>query len=206
MQHPAKYNDKFIPIFETILQDCNLILDPFAGTGKLKDMIHSSEIICLEIEPEWANDIIGNVLYLPFKNESFDAICTSPTYGNRMADKFVDANKKYKRKTYTYYLGRRLSKDNSGQMQWGRSYKKFHEEAWKECVRVLKPGGIFCLNIKDHIRNKKRQYVTKWHIATLESMGLKKIEHYKIETNGLTYGENLQRVTYESIVHFVKPF
>lgn len=205
--HPAKYNDKFASYFKKILHDCDLILDPFAGTGKLKDMISMPNIVCLEIEPEWANDILGDTLFLPFKNKSFDAICTSPTYGNRMADKYIDnrPDKHYKRYTYTHTLGRELHDDNSGNLQWGSKYREFHECAWRECVRVLKPDGIFCLNIKDHVRNKQRQHVTQWHIDTLSKLGLTKIKHYKIKTGGLTHGENPQRINYESIIHFVKP-
>jgi tRNA G10 N-methylase Trm11 len=202
MQHPARYNNKFSSFFTDILQNCNLVLDPFGGTGKLSNLIPNN-VICLEIEPEWATDIIGNALYLPFKDNSFDAICTSPTYGNRMADTLLD--NKYIRNTYTCAIGRKLHKDNSGTLQWGKQYKKFHKDAWRECIRVLKPGGIFCLNIKDHIRGLKRQHVTKWHSDLLQKYGLEQIQHYKIETNGIQYGKNPQRIKYESIIHFVKP-
>jgi tRNA G10 N-methylase Trm11 len=205
MKHPAKYNDKFSSFFKTILHGKDLILDPFAGTGKLKQLL-SQEVICLEIEPEWATDIIGNALYLPFKDESFDAICTSPTYGNRMADSFNDnqLEKHYIRNTYTHSIGRKLHPDNSGQMQWGVYYRNFHKSAWKESIRVLKPNGVFCLNIKDHIRNGIIQPVTDWHISVLEYYGLKLIHHHKIPISGLKYGSNTQRVEYESIIEFKK--
>jgi SAM-dependent methyltransferase len=209
LKHPAKYNNKFLPYFKKILCNYNVILDPFAGTGKLKQLFPERDIICLEIEPGWATDIIGNALYLPFVNESFDAICTSPTYGNRMADTFTDKQpeKHYKRNTYTHTLGEKLHPDNSGTMQWGEKYKRFHVEAWRECLRVLKPNGVFCLNIKDHIRNNSLQHVTRWHINILtKECGLKLIKHYKIPVNGLKYGSNNQRVNYESIIHFKKVF
>jgi SAM-dependent methyltransferase len=204
-RHPAKYNNKFSPFFQTILQNCDLILDPFAGTGKLKQLL-PQEVICLEIEPEWATDIVGNALYLPFKNESFDAICTSPTYGNRMADSFNDnqPDKHYIRNTYTHSLGRKLHLDNSGHMQWGLQYRNFHKSAWKECLRVLKPHGVFCLNVKDHIRNKTIQPITNWHISVLEYYDLKLVNHYKVPLSGLKYGSNTQRIEYESIIEFVK--
>lgn len=206
MNHPAKYNNKFSSVFNVILHDCNLILDPFSGTGKLKQMIDNPNVVCLEIEPEWATDILGNALSLPFRDHTFDAICTSPTYGNRMADSFIDnqPGKHYKRNTYTHTLGRKLHPDNSGQIQWGDKYKNFHERAWKECLRVLKPGGKFCLNIKDHIRNKTIQPVTQWHIDTLKSNNLILKAHYKILVSGLTYGSNPNRLEYESILYFLK--
>lgn len=52
-------------------------------------------------------------------------------------------------------------------MQWGRNYCEFHDRAWAEAVRVLKPGGLFMLNIKDHIRGGRRQRVTLWHALNL---------------------------------------
>lgn len=52
--HPAKYTDSFIPIFAKLLIGCNIVLDPFAGTGKLnkiKAFGFRGEIICNEIPP-----------------------------------------------------------------------------------------------------------------------------------------------------------
>ena len=50
-------------------------------------------------------------------------------------------------------------------MQWGDAYRSFHVKAWREAWRVLRPGGRFVLNIKDHIRNGERMPVTDWHEA-----------------------------------------
>jgi hypothetical protein len=49
-------------------------------------------------------------------------------------------------------LGRPLTPGNSGALQWGEEYRALHVAVWTECRRVLKPGGIFVLNVKDHIR------------------------------------------------------
>lgn len=45
--------------------------------------------------------IVGNALYLPFRDRAFDGIVTSPCYGNRMADHH-DARDDSKRNTYTH--------------------------------------------------------------------------------------------------------
>jgi len=209
IEHPAKYSDVLLPIFDKYLPDdtCK-ILDPFAGTGKLKTIRPNCTL--LEIEPEWANicgAIVGDATDMPFSTDYFDAICTSPTYGNRMADAFQDhqVEKKYKRNTYTHSLGRKLSVNNSGGMQWGEKYRTLHFKAWQECFRVLKKGGIFILNISDHIRTGQIMEVTKWHINTLVGVGFSEREHIKCETKRQRFGQNGSlRVGYESIVVFDK--
>lgn len=186
IKHPAKYSDVLLPVFDRYLPDDNhQILDPFAGTGKLKQIRPNCTL--LEIEPEWADycgAIIGDATAMPFEDAYFDAICTSPTYGNRMADSFQDkqVKKQYKRNTYTHVLGRKLSDNNSGAMQWGDKYRQLHSKAWQECFRVLRKDGIFLLNISDHIRAGKIIPVTDWHIATLVEVGFIKREHIKVET------------------------
>ena len=207
--HPAKYSDVLLPIFDRYLPcDNHQILDPFAGTGKLKQIRPNCTL--LEIETEWADScgaIIGDATTMPFDDACFDAICTSPTYGNRMADSFQDhqVEKKYKRNTYRHILGRKLSDNNSGGMQWGEKYKALHFKAWQECFRVLKKGGIFVLNISDHIRAGQTIAVTDWHIITLIEVGFIKREHVKVETKRQRFGQNgFLRVGYESIVVFDK--
>ena len=208
MKHPAKYTDVLLPIFQTILESnqCNTVLDPFAGTGK----IHLLPFITIgvEIEPEWASldtrTICGDATQLPFNANTFDAICTSPTYGNRMADHH-NAKDTSQRMTYTHTLGRQLHQNNSGKMQWGKQYQLLHLKAWSEASRVLKPSGIFILNISDHIRKGTVQPVTDWHIEAITSQGFTLIEHQHISTPRLGFGQHrTQRVQHESIITFKK--
>lgn len=208
IKHPAKYSDCLMQYLAKYLQFSKLILDPFAGTGKLKQI--RSDAILLEIEPEWAKinkAIVGDAQFMPFKNNMFDAICTSPTYGNRMADHFVDhqVSKKYVRHTYRHYLGRKLNENNSGKMQWGKKYQLLHFNSYKECKRVLKHNGLFVLNISDHIRASKQVYVSEWHKDTLCELDFKLIKHYKINTPRNKHGRNYKsRLDYENIYIFRK--
>lgn len=209
LRHPAKYSDVLLPFFDQYLpDDTQLILDPFAGTGKLKQIRPNS--VLLEIEPDWAEmsgAIIGDATKMPFKDACFDAICTSPTYGNRMADCFNDhqIGKNYKRHTYRHVLGKPLSVNNSGGMQWGEKYRTLHCQAWLECFRVLKSCGVLVLNISDHIRNYTVVPVTKWHIDTLAKVGFIETKHEKIKTKRQRFGQNSAlRVEHESIVVFNK--
>jgi hypothetical protein len=45
--------------------------------------------------------------------------------------------------------------------------------------------------------------VTDWHIECLESLGFRMVEHRKIDTPGMTRGQNGElRVPYESVILF----
>lgn len=117
MRHPAPYADKLLPLLGALLAGCDAVLDPFAGTGKLRKVCPQATLV--EIEPEWAvmgGALVGDALALPFEDDLFDAICTSPTYGNRMADQYVDEGVRH---TYRYALGRPLDAGSSGRLQWG---------------------------------------------------------------------------------------
>ena len=205
MKHPAKYSDCLLPVFREMLNGCEKIFDPFAGTGKLRSVFANCTL--LEIEPEWAEmsgAIVGDATNMPFMDGEFDAICTSPTYGNRMADHH-DAKDTSQRNTYRHVLGRELSKNNSGAMQWGTGYRELHKKAWLECYRVLKPNGLLCLNISNHIRKGVEIDVTGWHIETLRNIGFFVIEHRKIETKRQRMGQNgKSRCQYESVILFKK--
>lgn len=212
-RHPAKYTDVFLPIFadELVKYNCHRVLDPFAGTGKLvriRDLGYTGEIFLNELEPEWAlqnvsladNVNVGDAETLPYKSNLFDAICTSPTYGNRMADKH-NARDSSKRNTYTHTLGRQLSEGNTGGMQWGAKYREKHERIYAELTRCLANEGIFILNMSDHIRKGETVPVTEWHVSTLQSLGFNVLRTAQIRTERNGFGANAQlRVEYESVI------
>ena len=201
VSHPARYSKNLLPIFADLLDGYDMVLDPFAGTGRIHELpnrtigvelereyaeiaIHSGLDVAIIDMTDWSDGrsspepsdgltLIGSALnLLCFADDAFDAVCTSPTYGNRLADSH-NASDPERRRSYTHDLGRKLSDDNSGAMQWGDEYREFHETAWAEAVRVLRPGGRFVLNIKDHIRGGVQQPVTAWHVAALVDLGMR---------------------------------
>jgi len=146
--HPAKFSGTILTALDAILPKSGVrMLDPFAGTGKIR--LVRPDVICGELEWEWARwaqaqssapTIQHNARHLPFAKASFDVVVTSCTYGNRMADLY-DGHDGSRRNTYRIALGCELHPDNSGGMQWGDAYREFHKTAWAEVYRVLKPRG-----------------------------------------------------------------
>lgn len=112
-----------------------------------------------------------------------------------------------KRYTYRHALGRPLHERNAGQMQWpSNAYRTLHEEAWAEAFRVLRPGGIILLNIKNHIRQGKEMLVAEWHRATLQSAGFRILTVAEVDAPGLRHGANAAaRVIHERILVGRKP-
>jgi SAM-dependent methyltransferase len=208
INHPAKYSDVLLPIMNRMLDGYQRVLDPFAGTGKLRLICPDATL--LEIEPEWAaisGAVVGDATAMPFDDSAFDAVATSPTYGNRMADNFQDhqTEKRYRRNTYRHALGRPLTVNNSGAMQWGDAYRSFHRRAWHEVHRVLRPGGIFVLNISDHIRKGVVQEVTSWHREAILDLRFEELERVDVPTRRQRMGKNREaRVPYESVILFRK--
>ena len=198
--HPAPFSDPILDQAAEHLREfetTGVVLDPFAGTGRVHELAGRIGVrtIGVELEPEWAakhpDTVEGNALSLTdtIDHRSVDAIVTSPTYGNRMADHH-DATDDSVRLTYKHTIGRELHGDNSGQLQWGDEYRRFHEVAWAEAVATLKPGGTFTLNIKNHVRAGVQQRVAEWHIDTLYRLGLRLVALDIVPTKGLMAGAN----------------
>ena len=215
-KHPAPYTDALLPIMAGLLpKGPALILDPFCGTGKvarLQSWLPNAIFYGYEIEPEWAEQAraagcivtTGDCRQMHYPNNYITAICTSPTYANRLADHH-EARDNSPRHTYRHTLGRPLSPGNSGQLQWGDAYRAFHLEAWTECRRVLQPGGILVLNVKDHIRKGELQPVTNWHAVTLLMLGFTCTARVHVPCPGQRHGANGHlRVNYESVLQFRK--
>jgi SAM-dependent methyltransferase len=209
--HPAKYSAPIMDLLAELLADADrfpgAILDPFAGTGRIHEL-GRDDTFGLEIEPEWADmhprTSVGDATDTGI-TAGYGTICTSPAYGNRMADQYAGDPSNSRRHTYRIALGRDLTEGNGGALQWGDAYQRLHRLAWMEAHRVLLPGGRLILNISDHIRAGKRVYVTAWHMEALGHLGFAREDYHRVETARQRHGANSDaRVDHEAVVIFRK--
>jgi tRNA G10 N-methylase Trm11 len=215
-RHPAKYSDALLVHLLNAAEGYDRILDPFAGTGKigmLRAMGHTGPIYANDLEAEWlAPNIYGcdvvtfqDAEFLKYPAAYFDAIVTSPTYGNRMADhhKAKDGSK---RVTYTHCLGHPLHAENTGAMQFGARYCAKHERIYAHLNQLVRPGGRWVVNVSNFIRSGKEVDVAGWTEKTLNALGLQTVEVITVKTPRMGFGANAdKRVDHEHIIILQKP-
>lgn len=207
--HPAKFSDPILDRVRPLVEGLRPLLDPFAGTGKVH--LLGGDTWGVEIEKPWADlherTIHGNSRHLSdlFEPGFFAAVVTSPTYGNRLADKHT-AKDGSVRHSYTHDIRAQtgdesysLDPDNSGGMQWGDAYRELHLAVWEQVAVVLRPGGTFVCNVSDHIRDRKVVEVCAWHRDVIPGLGFELVAVFEVGTARLKFGANSERVPAEEV-------
>lgn len=211
--HPAQWTpaclDAGVKLLTPYLAPGALVVDPFAGVGK---RFHAAckkagwDSLGIELEPEWASQHPKNRCAdsrnPPLDRESVDAVLTSCSYANRMADQY-DGRDGSRRVTYRLSLGREMTEGNGAAMQWGKPYRMLHVAVWRAMRDALKPGGKLALNVSDHIRDGRRIGVTAWHITALLELGFTLVAAETVGTRRMKHGANSEaRVDGELVILF----
>jgi SAM-dependent methyltransferase len=199
------------------------LLDPMSGPGlRLNEIaaIGGFEFTGTDIERGYfkakqaAPGVVwGDSTKMVFQDETFEAAVVSPPYPNGVSDDFIALDGSV-RHTYAHrlrmHLGEdyRLHKNNSGGMNPRRSQKaletfyEIHVKVWAEVFRVLVPGGVFVVNVKD--TNKVTFLRDTW--TQLEAAGFVIVEHVEVGVRGLNHGSNHEKKKgQEDIVVTMKP-
>lgn len=223
-RHPAKFSpavlDAMIDLWPMLtavmgpplddVTDRYNLLDPFAGSGRVHVLGQYLPVdtVGVEIEAEWAAEHPatrhGDATELPAEwTGSFDLLFSSMVYGNRLSDHH-DARDDSERHTYTHYLGHDLQPNNAGRMHFpSKPYIDLHEKAWREGIRVVRPGGLIVLNVSNFLVDKgaTERRVVEFHTNALLMGGCFLEAVCPIETPRLAHGQNYdQRVPFERLV------
>lgn len=220
VRHPAQYSDTVLESFEHLVEKYALAgtwLDPFAGLGIKIDRL-PLHMIKSELQFAWARQAAYGMIRadsqsLPFPDDVFDGIVTSPVYGNRLSDKH-NARDGSKRITYRHFLdevGEVLDLRNAGGLQFGGSsrqselYLDLHAAVYAECWRVTRTDGYFMLNVSDHIRQDRRIGAVSAHRGLMANAGWHLIGADLVKTPRMRMGRNhTKRVQAEVVLLFKK--
>jgi DNA modification methylase len=154
VKHPAPYSRAILDAIQRLLpSDRSLrLLDPFAGTGSIHELGFAS--VGVEIRPAWAamhpRTVNADATRLPFADNSFDLVATSPVYPTGMTDAFT-ARDGSDRLTYMHRYGALIGERNpsnhpndlgaSNARRDARRYWALSEKAWKESLESCAPKG-----------------------------------------------------------------
>ena len=232
-------------LFDRSLID-GVICDPFAGIGGIHtfaDRYPNLTTVGIDIEPEQAalhprtvcgdsrristflpkvRDVISDAQGAPCHQlpiSLFDAIVTSPAYGNRLADQYLgsddekcrackgigrtdkgsDCSKcvgtgkaRSKRMGYSIALGRTLTQGSGAALQWGTEYREMHSAVIAEVATLLKPGGWWIVNVSSSLGAKGYKPVMEWWVECIaEHARIVKLR--SVETPRIRFGQNHDR-------------
>jgi hypothetical protein len=230
VKHPAKYSPELLPQLARYVDGARTILDPFAGVGRVgmlrphltQPARHLVQICANELEEPWGEVAWSNGCNAVRIGDArtvtehwapgwFDAVVTSPAYGNRMADAANWAPGR-RHSTYTSALRETVGSDrrelrpgNAGAMPWGDLYRELHREAWCEAWAVLRDGGRLVLNIADHYAAGELQGVPEWHVSALLAIGFELLDWLEVPTKRYKAGANSDLRAPELVILFEKP-
>lgn len=226
-KHPAKFSEPILGVLERAVaaewrrqRRRLLLVDPFAGVGRCHLLAITGKVMTLgvEIEPEWARchqrTVCANSLEwmsaqaMADDPRVADIVATSPCYGNRFADHH-NATDGSRRRSYKHDLGRMPTTGSAAVLHWGPAYWRFHADAYRGIFELLRPGGLFLLNVSDFYRNREQVHATPWHHGAASAAGFEPDGRYwctQVPTDRQRDGANHElRADHEIVFRFRKP-
>jgi hypothetical protein len=169
--------------------------------------------VCQGIGTDWAEEGCGDAPFLC--PECHSVACACGGIGRAMREhvgacsrcrsrrcKACGGSGLSKRYTYRAALGRMPSPGSAAVLHWPSSeYRTLHKAAWSEAHRVLGAAGMMLVNVKNHLRDGAEQFVTEWHMQTLQDVGFRIEAIDSLPAVGIRHGDNSsERVANEQII------
>jgi len=194
-QHQGKANLNLLLALLQYLPAGEIVLDPMAGTGSaLVYLDYEYPVICGELEAHWANlcetnrkSITISRLFaasspalcnqldasrLPLADGSMSAIVTSPPYWDMLSDWHINSHNLQSAGHDVYGIAYGLHPQNVGNIHIYENYLRAMFTVYGECGRVLRPGGVLALILKDRIHKQQRVPIIQDTITLLRALNM----------------------------------
>lgn len=122
-----------------------------------------------------------------------------------------------RRNTYTHRLqaalrdpDHKLHPDNAGTLLWGRRYRQFHEAAYLEALRCIRPGGFAIVNISNFLETSGKvtveHKVSEWTMNAWLRLQVRLTSSTPVPTQRNKQGANRDtRAEHEHVMVFRVP-
>ncbi len=130
-----------------------LILDATVNAGRFW-LESSRPVVGLDLKREYAPDVVGDNMGMPFRDACFDVVVYDPPHiPNQGKDKSKDFNTRF---------GLVLRSPARNGYNLSHLYRPFAVEAW----RVLRPEGVLFCKIADYVHNHSLQWA---HVELIQA-------------------------------------
>lgn len=111
---------------------------------------------------------------------------------------------KSRRMGYAVSLGRKCTPGSGAALPWGDKYRDLHRRVWDECARVIRPGGLWVVNVSSFLKtvdgDLEYQQVMEWHLEQIAAHA-RVLALRAVQTRRMKYGENGElRVPVEHVI------
>jgi DNA modification methylase len=237
--HLARY------LIQTYSKPGDWILDPTIGAGStaVEAINHKRFVVGIELDPEFMDLVVRNVgnnsdqnpesIYRLFLGDArkidqmfsrykwknkFSLVINNPPYAADVCEHHTTWDVRDGRKpaeTRVYNYNKKYDGENIAKIKRDEEYYQTIRDIYSSCIQYLKPGGHFCIGVKDMIR-KQKPYLLHYYLGCilastpceLNYKGMILLPHYPTTIFMRSYPKKYPKVKiplYQTILVFQKP-